>query len=572
MFISKRSIVFMALLLPALSAHAAKVSGTVTNSASGDPIAGARVILGSFGGGGSADTATTDAKGAYAFDSVSTGFHTLVASATGYQANTANVNALQAAGSYTANITLAPTNGGGQIGVINGTVKDDSTKEAIKGATVILSHPAGRGGPTPIDTVVTDGEGRFSFPVVPAATNYIVTASFTGYADAGNDNVDVANKDTVAVPLLLKKLPKPNSSVIGKVTDAGSKAAVSGATVILRRRATVGGAWTGFDTTTTDTAGNFKFEALAPATLGNPYSILTSKTDYNTATSGNIVVGANQTDTVNVALTKVAKGSMSIFVGLDSTGNPPLAGAEVAASLEVANGAVYTGTTDAKGWANFPSVIAGTYSVSANLAGFVSKVATRAVSADEKDTGYIYLARATAQNSKSLSGLVRDADGKAVAGAKVLFEANGANGITLSATSSATGDYSFSGIPNTVTGGTVTVSKAGFADFSGAVALGSQASFLNVTLKTAVGIVAGGRAFGRLLLVNDGSGLAAAFAASHATGTLSLYDARGSLHGAYSVPAGSVRASLRTSDLIGARFLVLRQGANTLRMALPARF
>ena len=490
----------------------------------------------------------------------------------GYTPNTANVNAVQNNGNYTSNITLAPTNGGGQNGAISGTVKDDSTKEAIKGAMVILSHPAGRGGPTPIDTVMTDGEGRFFFPVVPAATNYIVTASIAGYADAGNDNVDIAGKDTVAVPLTLKKLPKPNSVVLGKVTDAGSKASVSGATVILRRRATAGGAWSNTDTTTTDSTGAFKFADLPPSTLGNPYSLLVSKADYNTATSGNIVVAANAMDTVNVALTKIAKGSMSIFVGLDSTGNSPLAGAEVAASLDVTGGAVYTGTTDAKGWVTFASVTAGSYSVSANLAGFVSKATVRAVTADEKDTGYVYLARATTQNSKSLSGLVRDADGKAIAGAKVLFEGNGGNGITLSATSTATGDYSFSGIPTNTTGGTVTVSKDGFATFTGTVTLGGQASFLNVTLKVPVGIHSIGTAPERLGLVGSGRTLTAVFAPATKAGSLSIYDARGSLAHLYVIPAGAQRAELRSTDLVsGGHYLVLRQGALTQRLALPAR-
>ncbi|HKP96552.1 MAG TPA: carboxypeptidase-like regulatory domain-containing protein [Fibrobacteria bacterium] len=470
------------------------------------------------------------------------------------------------------NVALAPSNGGSRNGAISGTVKDDSTKEAIKNATVILSHPAGRGGPTPIDTVLTDGEGRFFFPV-PAASNYIVTASASGYSEASENGIDAASRDTVRVPLTLKKLPKPSSAVVGKVTDAGTKEAINGADVILRRRTaspTGVQTWTNIDTVQSGGDGAFKFENLAASTAINPYSLLVSKADYNNATSGNIVVGNNQTDTANVALTKVAKGSMSIFVGLDSATNPALAGAAVAATLTAPSGEVYTGTTDAKGWVTFPSVIAGAYSVSANLDGYVSKVAARTVTANEKDTGYVYLARATAQNSKSLSGLVRDADGKAVQGAKVIFEGNGANGIVLAATSSATGDYAFRGIPTNVNGGTVTVQMNGFAEFTAAVTLTGAASFLNVTLKKPVSLSRQAREAGLLRFARSGSVLTLEFPAVAEAGSLSLYDARGVLVDAVRIPAGAVHAGLSAPSRSGAGFMILKQGASLRRLSLPA--
>ena len=61
MFAYLRSIPIAALILTALTAQAATVSGTVTNRTSGDPIAGARVIIGTFTGTGKADTTLTDA-------------------------------------------------------------------------------------------------------------------------------------------------------------------------------------------------------------------------------------------------------------------------------------------------------------------------------------------------------------------------------------------------------------------------------------------------------------------------------------------------------------------------------
>lgn len=566
-----RSFLFSALLLPALAVNAATVTGKVTHRTTQDPISGARVILGNFGGGGSADTTTTNAQGNFTFSDVSTGFHTVVASMANFQPSTSNVNATQANGSYTANISLVPSNGGGTAGVIAGTVKDSVSKEAIKSATVILSHPAGRGGPTPIDTVLTDGEGRFNFAAVPAANNYIVAVSAEGYASMSNSNVDLSANDTVSASFLLVKLPVPSAALSGKVTDAASKEAIAGAKVILRKRVQAGGqaVWQGVDSVATSADGSYGFDSLAAAT----YTILASKADYVSKASPNIALTNTGKDTIDITLSKVAKGSMNIFVGLDSTGNPALAGAAVAASAEGPGGEVYTGTTDAKGWVVFAGVIAGSYSVSANLSGFVSKVVTRAVAADEKDTGYVYLAKATAQNSKSLSGLVRDAAGKAVSGAEVIFSANGGNGIVLFATSNATGDYAFSGIPNNVAGGSVEVKKDGFAEFSGNVTLTGSASFLNVTMKVPVSISFARSGNDKVRLVRNGRGLALEFPASTLAGSLTLFDARGVLIGAVRVPAGAVRADLAVAQPeAGSSFLVLKQGPLVQRLTLtPAR-
>jgi hypothetical protein len=562
-----KSVLFSALMLPVLAVNAATISGTITNRSSGDPIQGARVILGSTA---DSDTTSTNAQGAYTFTGVSTGFHSVVATMTGYQPSTANVNALQQNGSYTANISLVSSTGGGPAGLISGTVKDSTTKEAIKSATVILSHPAGRGGATPIDTVLTDGEGRYAFAAVPVSNNYIVAVSASGYASLSNSNVDVAGNDTISANFLLVKLPTPSASVTGTVTDLASKETISGVKVLLRQRVLANGIqiWQGVDSADTKGDGAYGFDSLAAGT----YSILASKADFISKTTANFALTNTGKDTIDITLTKIARGAMSIFVGLDSTGNAALAGAAVAASSSSPDGEVYTGTTDAKGWVVFPSVVAGSYSVSANLSGFVSKIVTRAVAADEKDTGYVYLARATAQNSKSLSGLVRDADGKPVSGAKVIFTATGINGIVLFANSSSTGDYSFNGIPATVSAGSVDIQKSGFTDFSGNVTLSGAASFLNVTLKLPVSIA--NRAIGgdKLRVVRGGKGVSLEFSASNQAGSLFLFDIRGSIIESVRVPAGAVRADLSAAARTGASILVLKQGAVSRKLVLsPAR-
>jgi hypothetical protein len=93
---------------------------------------------------------------------------------------------------------------------------------------------------------------------------------------------------------------------------------------------------------------------------------LVGKADYSPFASGNLTVAQGQTLTYNVALAEIATGSLAIFVGLDSAGNKPLAGAMVAAALEPDGAQVYSGVTDAKGWVSFKGAVAGDYAVTAH--------------------------------------------------------------------------------------------------------------------------------------------------------------------------------------------------------------
>jgi hypothetical protein len=258
---------------------------------------------------------------------------------------------------------------------------------------------------------------------------------------------------------------------------------------------------------------------------------------------------------------------MGIFVGLDSTGHKALSGTAVAATLEGQAGVIYTGTTDGNGWVNFSVVIAGNYSVTANLAGFLSKEIARSVAADEKDTGYVYLARATAQNSKSLSGLVRDADGKAVSGSKVIFEGNGSGGLTIYATTTATGDYAFSGIPTGTNSGTLRVQMDGYSDFTAPVTLGAAANFLNVTLQKPTSVNRFASGFSGYRLVRNGREVVLEIASASMPGRVSLFDARGARTFTRAIPAGSLRLSLPT--LGGSSYLVVERGGKVENLSVP---
>jgi hypothetical protein len=557
-------------LFPVMALQAATISGTVTASRTGDPIESVKLVI--TGQKGPADTAVTDKKGAYAFTGVATGIYLVTATKAGYQEGYQTVNAVQQNGNYTSNIVMTVTGGGGREGAVAGTVKDDSSKQGIANATVILSHRTGlRGDLVALDTVKTGADGKYLFDKVAPLANYTLAVTADKYQPASNSDVDVVAGDTIVKDFSLKRVPTPSSVVMGKVTDAASKGPISGAKVVLRRRVVVNAQVTlkEVDWILTGTDGSYKLVNLAASTQLEPYSLLVTKEGYNQAVSGNIEVGQGETETVDVALTKIAKGSLTVFVGLDSTGNPALAGANVIANLEGAGIQQYSGTTNPKGWLTLPEVVVGTYSVSVSLKGYVSKVASRSVSANEKDSGNVYLARATDRNSKMLSGLVRDVDGNPV----ITFEAAGSSNLILTASAKATGDYVLDPMSTTITGGMVTVELAGYTTYTTQILLSGAITNLNVTLKkpfTGLRVATVGR--GISLVLNGATAYLELPAAAQA-GMVRIVDAKGVIAYAARIPAGSTRAYLPTRNHGRSRsFLILDQGGSMEKMILPAGF
>lgn len=97
-----RSVGVMLIAAGALIAQTASISGTVSDSASGDGIAGATIILveraGSAGGGSTpVDTVVSGVNGAYAIDKVdAAGEYSVMAVALGYAPKTVRVPNLEA--------------------------------------------------------------------------------------------------------------------------------------------------------------------------------------------------------------------------------------------------------------------------------------------------------------------------------------------------------------------------------------------------------------------------------------------------------------------------------------------
>ena len=109
------------------------ISGTVTDSATSDPVEGAWVLVIGSGGGffGGWSVTTTDAAGAYSIPDVVTGDHEVRVYRQGYFFETATVNVTDGVDTV-ADFAL----GGLTFGTVSGTVTDAVTGEAIEGAWV----------------------------------------------------------------------------------------------------------------------------------------------------------------------------------------------------------------------------------------------------------------------------------------------------------------------------------------------------------------------------------------------------------------------------------------------------
>jgi len=163
------------------------ITGTVTDSGTGDPIAGASV---------SADTGqstSTDGSGNYTLGGVPTGDRTVTASASGYVTLQAQTT-VNDGGTSTVDFALDPEPVGGGTGTIKGRV---TVQGGGKLAGVLVSTDSQSG--------TTNKGGRYTINDVPEG-DHLVTASKAGYDDA-SQVVSVAAGQTSTADFELAPLP-----------------------------------------------------------------------------------------------------------------------------------------------------------------------------------------------------------------------------------------------------------------------------------------------------------------------------------------------------------------------------
>jgi hypothetical protein len=415
----KRSIglVTVACLWAALGIQAATVTGTVrataaTAGATGDPIAGAQVVLikGALGAGGvqtRVDSVETDAQGQYTFAKVDTGITLLSATKTGYQAGTGFSNVASDTGTYTVNITLRPP-ADTTPGKLQGTVRAGTAQGSpLAGATVVVSRTGG--GTAVRDTLTTDAQGHFVIASLAPAT-YSVRASDTGY-QAGTVTATVRAHDSAVADIAL--LPNNASgSVSGKVTKASDGSAVSGAEIVMSIRAVAGGTARS-DTLKSGTDGTYKIDSV-PA--GQSFTLTVKADGFQSIASAGLTVAYQQARVVDFALipavaNDTTHGSVAGIV--TDSAHKAVSGAQVvlARTGAAAGDSLPPDTvkTDANGRFEFPSVTARiSYRVTVSMTGFRNGTANVTVTVGQTSMANItLLPPVSIRNVSLLSGGMR---------------------------------------------------------------------------------------------------------------------------------------------------------------------
>ena len=308
------------------------ISGSVTDSKDGSPMAGATVSDGTR-------TATTDATGTYSIANVPPGTYQVTASKSGYQSSSLTVSVLAGA-TAVANLSLSQII---LLGSITGSVTDAKDGSPIAGATV-------SDGTT---TALTDGAGTYSINDVPAGS-YQVVGSKVGY-QSSSLTVTVLSGPTAIANLALSQIIV-TGNITGSVTDAKDASPMVGATVS-----------DGTRTATTDATGTYSIANVPPGT----YQVTASKSGYQSS-SLTLSVLAGATAIANLSLSQIiVPGSITGSV-TDAKDGSPIAGAAVSDGTR-------TVLTDATGKYTISDIPAGSYQVVAGKEGYRSLTSTATV-------------------------------------------------------------------------------------------------------------------------------------------------------------------------------------------------
>ena len=297
------------------------LAGTVTDAATGDPVAGATI---SYAGA----STVTDISGAYSLPKAPLGTYQLSAAITGYtgQSQTVTVNA---AATTTQPFSVVPLPGS-----IGGVVSDARTGLPVAGATV--SYSGGQ--------VVTDTTGAYLLDNLGEGT-FDVSADATGYTSQTRSVLVGAGQ---AASQSFALAPAGVGGVTGQVTDAITGSPVVGATI-----SHLGAS------TTSDSNGMFSMSGLPDGDT----ALIASRTGY---TDQSATVTVTSGDPINQDFQLAPKPGSIGGVVTDSVTGLPIAGAAVT---------YYDGatTTNASGGYSFAGVGEASYTVTVSAAGYTGQ-------------------------------------------------------------------------------------------------------------------------------------------------------------------------------------------------------
>ncbi len=561
-------------LIPGSGTGNASIGGTVTDQETDEPVGGAQVVLSvrtGFGGGGNwqaLDTVMANAEGGYMFaDLIADQRYRLDVTADGYFAGRQSNIFLQPGQELAADISLEPV--GDQVGTIAGTITDSESNEPIDGATVILSQHLGGGEYDMIDTMMTGADGQYSFTDVPATTGYRVQASADNHEAATLRNIEVTIGETTAANLALTPVVPPSAVVMGLITDTESNP-LGVATVILQSVTFSGGSAniTNVDTAESGEDGTYEFNELE----SGRYRIRASLEGYEDETSDDSILENEDTLTIDLSLTEISMGTMTVQV-LAESDDSPIEGAMVTATLKATDGETYTATSGGDGYASLGEVISGDYTVTVSKTGYETETQQRRVSPEENDSATVLLAEATG-TQRVIVGTITNEDEEPVSGASLKMTAGSDDDIlTLTAESNAEGKYEISGIPTEYSEVRVTITAIGYVENSAQVEMTGDTVTYDVQLEVdpATPVVTKVSAVPGIRLESNSSGRFVRFVNMKTATTLNIYTINGRLAFSREVPRGTHIVNLPTTVAEQKTLLVVETATDVLLTEMLSR-
>lgn len=478
-------------LSPSAAARVGSITGTVSDSATNQPIAGATV---SYGG---ASTQSA-ANGSYTLPNVSPGTYTVSASASLHStlsqpvAVTTGIRYVQGAaqnagtgnGSGATSVTAAlpaPVAAGDRIvvgvrvdsnpsGAVVGNMADSAADTYTMHANASNHEPAGFQSQVSVWSAVASGSGPLQVTATSSSSAdiSIAVAEYAGLSTASGaaavDGTAGAGAVSTANPSTTPTAPTAatNDLSVGVYGDGGAGVPV-----------TAGTGWTARLNNSPSNTGTIVLEDQQPETLGStPNATFTTSSPTSWATVLVNFVGQSPPPTIQNFPLPPASGAITGVVTDVSTG-AGIAGATVSYSGGSA-------TTDAGGAYALANVVEGTYTLTASAQGYGSVNTSVNVAPATTTTQNFALSQAPG----SISGVVTDSrSGLAVAGATVAVPGS-------STTTSATGGYTLSALPPGAY--TVRATAAGYFAQSAAVAVPAAGNVVqDYHLSPSTGAIAG---------------------------------------------------------------------------------
>ena len=334
------------------------IAGTITDKATTQPVAGARVCADGWSHDAPGDVfkdptcVDADAKGAYRIDNLLAANYVVSAVAKTYRPSfyeppnkKRKQSFLLAPGEAKQRIDIALDPGGVEV---TGTVSD-ITGGPVANAQVRAA--AGRWGGTDGPPTETDAQGRYTLWVRPGGVR--VTAGADGYADASEHG---------QAPGKIDVLLTPESSLTGTVVDATTGAPIEGA------RVAVESSGFGWDQKgdRSDAQGRFRVHGLTPGRY-----VAEAKTERGYGrTEGSTLVGLGEhVDDVVVRVHPALRVQGKVVIKGDK---PTVCEEGYAYFRDEENNRWAAGRTDPDGTITAEGVVPGTYTVQAGCRGYAS--------------------------------------------------------------------------------------------------------------------------------------------------------------------------------------------------------